>query len=82
MKNEFKHVEKKVEELKEAKTIENRERKIIKISALISGGVVLLLFLCCFAAYPFIPYLFGNYKVYIDMYNVKEFKVPDGVKSI
>ena len=35
-----------------------------------------------FAVYPLTSYLNGDYSVYIQMYNVKEFVVPEGTEEI
>ena len=44
--------------------------------------VLLLLSLGYFVFYPLISYLNGNYTVYINMYGIKEFEIPNGVTYI
>ena len=62
-----------------AKRKKNKVKKIAIISLL-----SLLLASACgyFVIYPVVSYIGCDYAVYIDMYNVKEFKVPKGVKEI
>lgn len=54
----------------------------VKWSLLILAGVLLVGALAYFGAYPFIAYQTGDYSVYINMYHVKEFAIPDGVTSL
>ena len=60
---------------------EKKKKQIKKFSIIISALVCSCL-LGYFVAYPLISYWSGNYKVYINMYNVEGFEVPDGVTSI
>lgn len=46
------------------------------------GGVVLVGLLAYFVLYPYAAYQAGDYKVYIERYNVKEFAIPDGTPEI
>ncbi len=59
-----------------------KSNKALKISSLVIVSCILLGLLGYFVVYPFIAVLTGNYYVYIRMYNVKEYKVPNGVTSI
>lgn len=59
-----------------------KKKKSVKLAAFIAGGLVLISLLGYFVIYPFVAYLSGNYAVYITMYHVKEFRVPDGVADI
>ena len=63
-----------------AKTYE--KKKAAKLTAFIAVGLIFLVLLSYFVVYPFVAYKAGDYAVYINMYNVKEFTVPDGVTSI
>ena len=59
-----------------------KKKKIGKISAIAATVVVVLWLIGYFVAYPMISVAMGNYSVYINMYNVKEYAVKDGVTSI
>ena len=58
------------------------KKKMSKLIALISGGVVALGLIGYFLIYPLVSLATGNYKIYIDMFNVEEFEVPDGETCI
>ena len=73
----------KIEEIKNATSIKaDKQKKVIKLSAIISGGVILLGLLGYFALYPLISFWCGNYSVYINMYGITEFEIPNGTKRI
>ena len=59
-----------------------KRKKNTKISMIVA--VVFFLFqpIIYFALYPFVSYQQGDYAVYINMYDVKEFEIPDGVTTI
>ena len=57
-------------------------KKRITVISLIAGGCVLLFLLGYFVLYPWISVLTGNYRVYIDMYNIEEYEVAEGVTEI
>ena len=52
------------------------KKKTIKLTAFITAGLVFLALLSYFVVYPFVAYQTGDYAVYINMYNVKEFAIP------
>ena len=54
--------------------------KIIAVFSTV--GAVALLLLGIFVIYPLVSFWTGNYWVYIDMYSVKEFEIPEGVTEI
>ena len=64
------------------KSFEKKKCKMIRLSALLASGAVMFALLGYFVAYPLIAYWSGDYSVYIKMYSVKEFKIPDGVTEI
>ena len=66
----------------EAELKQKKRKKIIKFAALVASGVILLALLAYFIVYPFVSYQTGNYAVYIKMYKVEEFEIPDGVTTI
>ncbi|MBO5970133.1 MAG: leucine-rich repeat protein, partial [Clostridia bacterium] len=73
----------KIVELQNADKAKNAKRnKTIKILSFVTAGLLLLGFLGYFIIYPFVSCWFGNYHVYINMYNVEEFEIPDGKTSI
>ena len=73
----------KIEELKKQEKIKlSKRRKLSKLSSFIAGGIVLLGLLGYFVFYPLISFVNGIYAPYINMYDVKEFEVPDSVTSI
>ena len=56
-----------------------------KLRWIVAGGAVLLVLLGIlgyFVGYPLVSYWSGNYKVYINMYSVEEFEIPEGETSI
>ena len=59
-----------------------KKTKKKKLLTFIPLGFVGLCALGYFALYPLFAGLFGDYSVFINMYKVKEFKVPYGVTSI
>lgn len=59
-----------------------KKKKARTISLILAGGVVLLALIGYFVVYPFISVMVGDYYVYINMYNVKEFDVPEGEYAI
>ena len=59
-----------------------KKKKTVKIFALIASSIAVLFLIGYFAIYPLIAYCTGNYKVFINMYNVESFKVPNGVTVI
>lgn len=70
-------------DLREAKAVSAKKRKkALKISGLVFGILVVLGLLAYFAVYPLASYLNGDYSVYIQMYNVKEFEVPEGTEQL
>ena len=73
----------KLAEMAEKKKVGNAKRKkIIKLASILAGCLVVLGLLGYFVGYPLVAYWNGNYKVYIDMYKIEEFTVPDGVETI
>lgn len=62
---------------------DNVELSMTVAQALIPlGGVVLVGLLAYFVLYPYAAYQVGDYKVYIEMRNIKEFAIPDGTTKI
>ena len=73
----------KIEKIKNATSIKAaKQKKVIKLSAIISGGVILLGLLGYFALLPLISFWCGNYSVYINMYGITEFEISNGTKRI
>lgn len=70
--------EKKIEKIRKRKT----KKKALKISALLAGVCVVLGLAGYFIGYPLVSVLNGDYSVYVTMYNVKEYKIPDGATTI
>lgn len=73
----------KVEECREKLEVLNRtsakkRKKIAIVSSVILGAMILLGAIGYFVAYPGVSYLNEDYSVYINMYQVKEFAIPDG----
>ncbi|MBE6792415.1 MAG: hypothetical protein E7534_02810 [Ruminococcaceae bacterium] len=62
------------------KRMRNKARN--KIIAILASTPVILTLIGYFVAYPLFSCMSGDYTVYIDMYNVENFKIPDGVTSI
>ena len=74
---------KRINDLNNAKSEEKKQKKkLVKKLSIIISALACLCLLGYFVAYPLISYWSGDYKVYINMYNVKEFTIPDGVTSI
>ncbi|MBR2319612.1 MAG: leucine-rich repeat protein [Clostridia bacterium] len=71
--------EQRLKEEQEAKAKAKRKerRTIVTLISIVLAGLI-----GYFGVYPYIAYQQGNYKVYIDMYNVKEFTIPEGVTEI
>ena len=73
---------------KVSKIIEDNKRentqksKKIKLLSFVAGGIALLALIGYFAIYPLISCMTGNYRTYINMYNIKEFIIPDRATSI
>ena len=75
--------EEKINLFEAQKSEKQRKRKEMPKKIFIAFSVMLTLVLVCyFIAYPLIATANGNYSVYINMYNIKEFEVPSGVNSI
>ena len=87
---EIAQCENKIQELQEQErlaieTIQQntvKRKKILKWSAIAAGVAVLLVLVSYFVIYPFISVKNGNYKVYVNMYHVTDYEIPDGVTSI
>ena len=78
---------KRINDFSNAKSEEKKQKKklvkkLVKKLSIIISALACLCLLGYFVAYPLISYWSGNYKVYINMYKVKEFTIPDGVTSI
>lgn len=68
---------------KEEDKIKNKKRnKIIHISLIMLVAFIVASVIGYVAIYPAISFANGDYRVYIDMYDVKEFEVPNGVTTI
>ena len=67
---------------KEGENAKRKKNKVKKIAIISLLSLLLVSALGYFAIYPAVSSLGGHYTVYINMYNVKEFKVPKGVKKI
>jgi hypothetical protein len=82
--------EKELAEIEENEIQAEREKAIAKkktkkaaiIICVALVAIAVISALGYFVAYPTISYLGGDYKVYIDMYGVEDFEIPDGVTSI
>lgn len=61
---------------------QKKRRQKRKIAILIPSIIIALGLLGFFVGYPLVSVMTGNYKVYIDMYKIKEFTVPNNVTSI
>lgn len=61
---------------------DRKKRRSRKLSVILACGLVLLALLGYFAVYPLASYWSGNYSIYINMYNVKEFTVPNAETRI
>ena len=84
---DYKDSTKKIEKIKTCLVVKEtskkaKKKKAITLSAIIGGSLAVLALIGYFAVYPFISFLAGDYKVYIDMYKVEEFTVPSNVTSI
>ena len=66
--------------IKEVKT--KKLKKQTKVLLIVLSSLILAGLIGYFAIYPAVSCANGNYKVYIDMYNVKNFKIPNGTTSI
>ena len=62
--------------------IQKKSRRKRRNAILIPSIILLLGALSYFVGYPLVSVKNGNYKVYIDMYKIKEFTVPNNVTSI
>lgn len=62
--------------------IQKKRRRKRRKAILIPSIIILLGALGYFVGYPLVSVKNGNYKVYIDMYKIKEFTVPNNVTSI
>lgn len=58
-----------------------KKRKKVKILTIVTSLIVAIL-LIVFVAIPHIALINGDYYIYVKMYGVNEFKVPDGVTKI
>lgn len=56
--------------------------KPIKLTGMIAGACVTVGLLAYFVINPVISYCIGHYRVVVNVYNVQNFKVPEGVTSI
>ena len=70
------------ERAKEEALQAERQAKRVKKFFLFLGAVMVLILLWMFAIRPWIAYSNGNYRIYINRYNIKEFTVPEGVTEI
>lgn len=59
-----------------------KKKKALKLSAFIAVVCILLGAFGYFALYPWISVQTGHYDVFIKMYNIKKYEIPDGVTSI
>ena len=59
-----------------------KKKKIVRIGITILASLIIVVLLGYFAIYPAISYANGDYDVYIDMYNIKEFEIPNGIQKI
>lgn len=75
-------IEIKNEESKIKEEPNHKNNTIVKVSLIALLTLITVSLIGYFAIYPAISCANGNYKVYINMYNVKEFEIPDGVTSI
>ena len=60
----------------------SKKKKNLKLSILVPVLAVLIAVFGYFVGYPMIARLSGNHTVYINMYNVKNYKIPVGTKEI
>ena len=60
----------------------SKKKKKITLISILAAAVIILPILGYFVGYPMIARATGNYKVYIDMYNISDFKVPKNAKEI
>ncbi len=58
------------------------KKKKIMLKILIPCAAVLTILFGYFVGYPMVARLAGNHMAYIDMYNVKDYKIPNGTKEI
>lgn len=71
---------KRIEELNaRARASQKKKNRIAAISIV---SVVAAVVLSVFVIYPLVGYLYGNYAPYINLYNVEEFEIKDGVTAI
>jgi len=61
---------------------DKKKKKTIKLSVFLAICLVLITLLGYFVIYPFVALQTGNYKVYIDMYNIKHLNIPNGITEI
>lgn len=57
------------------------KKKLVIVTIIVFSAIVLSL-LAYFVGYPLVSYWTGNYSVYINMYKVSHFTVPDGTKEL
>ena len=57
---------------------ENKNIKRTKLISFVAGGLVLLILLGYFAIYPLVSYANGIYGIYLKMYGITSFNVPEG----
>ena len=62
--------------------IAKKKTMIKRISLIAACSVVFLVLLSVLALHPLIKNASGDYRTFINMYNIEEFKIPDGVTSI
>ncbi len=60
-----------------AKAKRKKRRTIVTLISIVLAGLI-----GYFGVYPYLAYQQGDYKVYIDMYHIEEFTVPEGVTEI
>ena len=59
-----------------------KKKRATKISVIAASAVVAIGLLSYFVLYPMSALKNGDYTVYINMYNIKSYEIPDGVTSI
>ena len=66
----------------EAKIDSLKSEKKKKIASIVCAILLLVPLFLYFVCYPLIAYAVGDYRDYVNVYNVKKFKIPDSVTSI
>lgn len=70
------------ERKKQQEETERRERKAKITKWIVIACSIIIPLLFYFIIYPLLSINSGNFKVYINMYNIEEYTIPDGTKAI